>query len=87
MPLPRGNKISDNKRRSNNKYDSAHYTTIAAKIRNEEANKFKEYCKRRGMTVNAVISEFVLSCISEEDSTVNNVSIENDRALLDELSD
>ena len=38
-------------------------------MKKEKVAAFKKYCTERGTTPNAVLSEFVLSCIKDEETT------------------
>ncbi len=57
--------ISDAKKKANAKWDSENMTTIGCKIKKGHAEKFKVYCESQGKTSNAVLREFVLTCINE----------------------
>lgn len=41
--------------------------TLACKIKKSQAEKFKSYCSSIGKTSNAVIRDYVLDCIGEND--------------------
>lgn len=47
------------KKRADNKYDLAHYSVIGCKLKKEEAELFKEACKRSGTTPNAVFRQAI----------------------------
>ena len=55
---------TDAQKRANNKYDLAHYRVLGCKLLNEEAEAFKEECKRRGTTPNAVFKEAIIKFMS-----------------------
>jgi hypothetical protein len=70
--------ISEAKKRANNKYNLAHYTVVGCKIKKEDAEAFKEECKKRNTTPNEVfknaINEFMKAAGPEdpEKITENN---------------
>lgn len=43
-------------------------STLGCKIKKSQAEKFKVYCADQGKTSNAVLREFVLSCIGENEA-------------------
>ena len=45
------------------KYHRENIASIACRVRKEQAEMFKAYCEAQGKTSNAVLKEFVLSCI------------------------
>lgn len=56
MPMPKGNNKTDAQRRASNKYDRAHFTIIAAKVKQETAEQFRSACAAAGTTANAVLT-------------------------------
>lgn len=40
---------------------------VGCKVKKEQAEKFKIYCKDMGKTSNAVLRDYVLDCIDEKD--------------------
>lgn len=57
--------VSDAKKKANAKWDSENMATLACKVKKDHADKFKAYCSEIGKTSNAVLREYVLSCIGE----------------------
>lgn len=57
MPVP------DYKKRANAKWDKANMATLACKLRKEQAAAFRIFAAEKGKAPNALIKEFVLSCI------------------------
>lgn len=55
---------SDAQRKAQNKYDKSHYSVLTAKVKSEDAAAFREYAASNNTTVNALLSGFVLDCIS-----------------------
>lgn len=43
-------------------------TTLGCRVKKEQAEKFKSYCKDIGKTSNAVLREYVLDCIDEQEA-------------------
>lgn len=41
---------------------------IGCKVKKEQAEKFKAYCADKGKTSNAVLREYVLDCIDEQEA-------------------
>lgn len=58
---------SDAQKRAANKYNLEHMATLGCKVRKEQAEAFKQYCKDNGKTSNTVLKEYVLSCIGEDE--------------------
>ena len=48
------------------KYHKENISSLACRVRKDQADKFKEYCEGKGKTVNAVLRDFVFDCISEK---------------------
>lgn len=59
--------VSESKKKANAKWDSENMATVACKIKKNQAEKFKSYCSSIGKTSNAVIRDYVLDCIGEND--------------------
>lgn len=57
---------SDAQKKASAKYHKENISSIACRVRKEQAEKFKAYCDSMGKTANAVLREYVLSCIGEE---------------------
>ena len=55
--------VSEKKKASNAKWDSANMATIGCRIKKTQAEAFKAYCKSKGKTSNTVLKDFVLSCL------------------------
>lgn len=56
--------VSESKKKANMKWDSANMATLACKVKKEQAEQFKAYCAGAGKTVNAVLQDYVVDCIS-----------------------
>lgn len=59
--------ISESRKRANAKWDSENMATLGCKVRKEQAEAFKQYCKDNGKTSNTVLKEYVLSCIDDKE--------------------
>lgn len=57
--------ISEAQKKASAKYQKQNISSLACRVRKEQADKFKEYCEAHDKTSNAVLREFVLSCIAE----------------------
>lgn len=49
------------------KYHKENIASLACRVKKEQAEKFKMYCEAQGKTSNAVLREFVLECIAENE--------------------
>jgi predicted DNA-binding protein len=49
------------------KYHKENIASLACRVKKEQAEKYKAYCEAQGKTSNAVLREFVMSCIDEKD--------------------
>ena len=54
-------------RRASAKYQRENIASLACRVKKEQAEKFKTYCKGKGKTSNAVLRDYVLDCIGERD--------------------
>lgn len=52
-------------RRANAKYHKENIASLACRVKKEEAEQFKEYCEKNSTTVNAVLKEYVMKCLTE----------------------
>lgn len=58
--------ISDAQRKASAKYQKENIASLACRVKKEQAERFKAYCEEKGKTSNAVLREYVLSCIDEK---------------------
>ena len=49
------------------KYHKENIASLACRVKKDQATKFKAYCDSIGKTSNAVLREYVLSCIKESE--------------------
>lgn len=56
---------SEAQKRASAKYQEKTISSLACRVKKEQAEKFKEYCAGLGKTSNAVLREFVMQCIGE----------------------
>ena len=54
---------TDAKRRADNKWQYKNMTVLGCKVYRDKAEKFKRYALNNGTTVNALLIEFIDSCI------------------------
>ena len=59
---------SDAQKRATKKYQKENIASLACRVKKEQAEKFKAYCDSIGKTSNAVLREYVLACIKEEEA-------------------
>ena len=59
---------SEAQKKASAKYHKENIASLACRVKKEQAEQFKAYCESQGKTSNAVLREFVLSCIGEETS-------------------
>ncbi len=59
--------VSQAKRRANDKWDKENMATLACKVKKEQAEKFKAHCAAQGKKANAVLRDYVLACIGQQD--------------------
>ncbi len=52
-------------KRASAKYQKENISSLACRVKKEQAEKFKAYCMGIGKTSNAVLREYVLNCIDE----------------------
>lgn len=61
--------VSEKKKASNAKWDSANMSTLGCRVKKVQAAEFKAYCKAQGKTSNTVLKDYVLECIGEQEPT------------------
>lgn len=54
-------------KRASAKYQKENISSLACRVKKDQAEKFKEYCEELGKTSNAVLREYVLACIGEKE--------------------
>jgi hypothetical protein len=54
---------SDERKQKHIEYDQTHYSVIGAKLPRDQADSFREICKRNNISVSAALSVFVRACI------------------------
>lgn len=59
--------ISKAHRAGNRKWDRANMATIGCKLKKYQAEQFKEYAKKQGTTANALLKEYVLTILQNND--------------------
>ena len=58
--------LSDKKRASNQKWDKANMKVLACKVRNDKAERFREYAEKKGHTISGELLEYVHKCIDDD---------------------
>lgn len=59
--------VSEKKKASNAKWDSANMATLGCRVKKTQAKAFKSYCESQDKTSNTVLKDYVLDCIGESD--------------------
>lgn len=62
---------TDAQKRASAKYQRENIASLACRVKKEQAEKFKAYCAGKGKTSNAVLREYVLDCIDEQEEGHN----------------
>lgn len=75
---------SDAQKRASAKYQKDNIASLACRVKQYQAEKFKTYCHQLGKTSNAVLREYVLNCIGEPE-TMNGVTLLTDAQILARL--
>lgn len=55
-------------KRASAKYQKENIASLACRVKKEQAEKFKSYCADMGKTSNAVLRDYVLDCIDEQEA-------------------
>lgn len=58
---------SEAQKKASAKYQKENIASLACRVRKDQAEKFKVYCAEQGKTANALLREYVLDCINEND--------------------
>lgn len=58
--------LTESRKRANAKWNKQHLGTLGCTISKDKAEAFKEKCKANGLTVNAVLVQFVNEYLEEE---------------------
>lgn len=62
--------VSEAQKKANRQWDKENMITLGCKVKREQAEKFKKYAADNGKTANALLKDFVLEKISEEDDDI-----------------
>ena len=60
--------LPESRKKANAKWDAETMATLGCRVKREQAEKFKAYCADKGKTSNAVLREYVLDCIDEQEA-------------------
>ena len=58
---------SNAQKKASAKYHKENIASLACRVKKEQADKFKAYCEGMGKTSNAVLREYVLNCIEDNE--------------------
>lgn len=57
---------TDAQKRAAAKYHKEHISSLACRVKKEDAEAFRAYCESIQKTTNAVLKEYVLDCIQKQ---------------------
>lgn len=57
--------ISEKKKATNARWDKDNMATVGCKLRKEQAESFRAYAQSQGKTSNALLKEYILTCIEK----------------------
>ncbi|MGN0552368.1 MAG: hypothetical protein ACI4I1_03220 [Oscillospiraceae bacterium] len=60
--------ISESKKKANQKWDRENMCTLSCRMRKEEADYFKDWCRINHTTPGGMIKQYVNKCIEEYDA-------------------
>lgn len=60
-------KVSESQKKARDKWDGENMATLGCKVKKEQAERFKAYAKQKGTTANAMLKNYVLDVIKEEE--------------------
>ncbi len=63
--------ITKSHRAGNRKWDRDHMATIGCRLRKYQAEQFKEYAKKHGTTANALLKEYILNTLQQDDNKIS----------------
>jgi len=75
-------RVSDAKRKANNAWDAKNMKVVGCKLKVEDAELFAEYAKEQGTTVNALLQQFVFSCIGRKAGGGSDISTPSTEDIL-----
>ena len=61
---------TDAQKRASAKYQKENISSLACRVKKDQAEKFKAYCEGLGTTPNSAIKDYILSCIGEENTSM-----------------
>ena len=59
---------TDAERRAQNKWDQANRVTLGVRLSKDDGDAFRAWCAARGITVNAALTAYVMSCLHDATS-------------------
>lgn len=57
--------VSEKKKLSNRKWDKNNMRSVSCRLRTEDADQFKEYCKESGTTPAHFLKEYILKTLAD----------------------
>ncbi|MCH5194181.1 MAG: hypothetical protein J1F11_09485 [Oscillospiraceae bacterium] len=57
--------VSEKKKLSNRKWDKDNMRSVSCRLRTEDAEQFKEYCKENGTTPAHFLKEYIIKTLAE----------------------
>lgn len=57
--------VTEAQKRARDKWDRKNMARISCKLKKEYKERFQEYAKEQGKTVNALLTEYIVRCIGE----------------------
>lgn len=58
--------VSKAQKKASAEYQRKNISSLACRVKKDEAEAFKEYCSSIGKTSNAVLREYVMQCIAQK---------------------
>lgn len=58
--------ISEAQKKASNKWNLNNMSTLACKVKKEQAEQFKAYAKEQGKTTNTLLKDYVEECIKDK---------------------
>lgn len=59
---------SEAQKKASAKYQKENIASLACRVKKDQAEKFKAYCESIGKTSNAVLRDYVIKCIEENEA-------------------
>ncbi len=66
--------VSEAQKKASAKYQKENISSLACRVKKEQAERFKLYCSSIGKTSNAVLRDYVLQCIGDNAPTTEEAT-------------